>query len=224
MKISEWPAAVRPRERLLAEGPGVLSDAELLAILLRTGRPGQNALDVAQQLLCRFGSLHGLLSAAPQAACAAPGIGPARWALLLAARELARRAIGAELQQRDVLGSPGRVREFLGLWLRDRPAEAFVGLFLDNRNRLLAAEELFRGTLTQTAVYPREVVRRAMSLNAAAVIFAHNHPSGVAEASQADRTLTLALKAALAHLDVQVLDHLIVAGNHTLSFAERGML
>ena len=224
MRISRWPSAQRPRERLLREGPAALSDAELLAVLLRTGVAGQSAVELASQLLAQFDGLHGLTNASQTAACQAPGLGAAKWAAIKAAGELARRTLHSEISRGDVLNSPSAVRDYLTLWLRDRPSESFVGLFLDNQNRLLAAVELFHGTLSQTAVYPREIVRRAIELNAGAVIFAHNHPSGLAEPSHADRLLTDALKAALAHLEIRVLDHLIVAGNRTMSFAERGLL
>lgn len=222
MTISEWPASRRPRERILKHGAEALDDAEVLALLLRTGLPGCNAVSLANALLNDFGGLHALLSAGQERFCSRPGLGPARWAMLQAAQELVRRSTLEELAQRDALLSPAEVRRFLTLWLRDRPAECFVGLFLDSQNRVLSAEELFRGTLTQTAVYPREVARQALRLNAAAVIFAHNHPSGVAEPSAADRLLTEALKLALGQIDVGVLDHLIIAGNRSLSFAERG--
>ena len=204
-------------------GAAALSDAELLALCLRTGVRGASAVDLGRRLLARFGSLRALL-AAPRAAFAASGLGDAKYASIQAAVELARRSLAEELAERHALGSPRMVSEFLSLWLRDRPYEVFAVLFLDSQNRLLAAEELFRGTLTQTAVYPREVARRALELNAAAVILSHNHPSGVAEPSAADDALTRSLKATLAQLDVPVLDHLIVAGNRCYSFAERGRL
>ncbi|MCL4183720.1 MAG: DNA repair protein RadC, partial [Burkholderiaceae bacterium] len=214
MRIRDWPIEQRPRERLLAGGAGALSDAELLAVLLRTGTAGKHAVELARELLAESGGLRGLIRAESRAGPGgSPGLGPARRAQLQAAVELARRSLREELRSRDALASPTAVREFLTLWLRDRSHEVFAGLFLDAQNRLIAAEELFRGTLTQTAVYPREVARRALELNSAALILAHNHPSGVAEPSAADRLLTQALKAALSQLDVPVLDHLIVAGN-----------
>ncbi|MCM5572242.1 DNA repair protein RadC [Burkholderiaceae bacterium FT117] len=224
MTITEWPTDQRPRERLLAGEAARLSDAELLAVLLRTGMPGRSAVDLGNELLAEYGGLRGLLSARQEHALARPGLGPARWALLQASVELSRRSLREELRARDSLQSPGTVRDFLALWLRDRGYEIFAGLFLDSQNRLISAEELFRGTLTQTAVYPREVARRALELNCAAIIFAHNHPSGVAEPSAADRMLTDALRAALRPLDIPVLDHLIVAGNRCYSFAEAGLL
>ncbi len=222
MRIRDWPVEQRPRERLLADGAAGLSDAELLAVLLRTGTPGKHAVELARELLAESGSLRALIDAqgATHGAC----LGPAKRAQLQAAVELARRSLREELRCRDTLASPAAVREFLALWLRDRRHEVFAALFLDAQNRLIAAEELFRGTLTQTAVYPREVARRALQLNSAALILAHNHPSGVAEPSAADRLLTQALKGALSQLDMPVLDHLIVAGNHCFSFAEAGLL
>ncbi|MFK7966541.1 MAG: DNA repair protein RadC [Burkholderiaceae bacterium] len=222
--ISDWPATQRPRERLLNEGASALSDAELLAVCLRTGTAGKSALDLAHDLLIRFDGVHGLTRASLQSACSAHGLGPAKWAMLQASTELVRRSLKGEISKGDALSSPRAVRDYLTLWLRDRPSESFVALFLDNQNRLLSAEELFRGTLSQTAVYPREIVRRAIELNAGAVIFAHNHPSGLAEPSHADRLLTDALKTALSHLEIRVLDHLIIAGNKTMSFAEHGLL
>lgn len=224
MTITEWPADQRPRERLLAGEAARLSDAELLAVLLRTGMRGRSAVDLGNELLSEYGGLRGLLSARQEQALNRPGLGPARWALLQASVELSRRSLREELRARDSLQSPGTVRDFLALWLRDRGFEIFAGLFLDSQNRLISAEELFRGTLTQTAVYPREVARRALELNCAAIIFAHNHPSGVAEPSAADRMLTDALRSALRPLDIPVLDHLIVAGNRCYSFAEAGLL
>ncbi|TXL66216.1 RadC family protein [Zeimonas arvi] len=224
MTITEWPADQRPRERLLAGEAARLSDAELLAVLLRTGMRGRSAVDLGNELLSEYGGLRGLLSARQEQALNRPGLGPARWALLQASVELSRRSLREELRARDSLQSPGTVRDFLALWLRDRGFEVFAGLFLDSQNRLISAEELFRGTLTQTAVYPREVARRALELNCAAIIFAHNHPSGVAEPSAADRMLTDALRSALRPLDIPVLDHLIVAGNRCYSFAEAGLL
>lgn len=224
MAIRHWPAAERPRERLLGGGAATLTDAELLAVLLGSGSAGRSAVDLARDALARFGSVRGLLAADADAFCGLPGLGPARWAALQAGAELTRRSLAEQLRARDAFESPSAVRQFLALWLRDRPYESFVALFLDSQNRLLVADELFRGTLSQTAVYPREVVRRALAANAASVILSHNHPSGVAEASRADRLLTDALRSALAQLDIPVLDHLIVAGNSTVSFAERGWL
>jgi len=224
MAITDWPLRERPRERLLALGAVSLADAELLAILLRTGVKGKSAVDVARELLRQFGSVSGLLEAGATKLARTPGLGSAKLAQLQAALELARRALREELSLRDALSSPRAVRDYLRLSLAGRDHEVFVVLLLDAQHRVAAFEELFRGTLTQTSVYPREVVKCALKHNAAAVIFAHNHPSGVAEPSHADEILTRSLTAALALVDVQVLDHFIVAGSRTLSFAERGLL
>jgi DNA repair protein RadC len=224
MAISDWPERERPRERLLALGPGSLADAELLAILLRTGVKGKSAVDLARQLLGRFGSVSALLEAGTAGIGETPGLGSAKLAQLRAALELARRALREEIAARDALSSPRAVRDYLRLALAGREQEVFVLLLLDAQHRVIACEELFKGTLTQTSVYPREVVKCALRHNAAAVIFAHNHPSGVAEPSHADEILTRSLKTALALVDIQVLDHFIVAGTRTLSFAERGLL
>jgi DNA repair protein RadC len=224
MAITDWPLQERPRERLLAQGSASLADAELLAILLRTGVKGKSAVDLARQLLARFGSVSALLEAGPASLADIPGLGQAKLAQLQAALELARRALREDLSSRDALSSPRAVRDYLRLVLSGREHEVFVVLLLDAQHRVIANEELFRGTLTQTSVYPREVVKCALRHNCAAVIFAHNHPSGVAEPSHADELLTRSLKAALALVDVQVLDHFIVAGTRTLSFAERGLL
>jgi DNA repair protein RadC len=217
MAITDWPLDDRPREKLLAKGPQALSDAELVAIFLRTGIKGKSAVELARDQLTRFGSLSALAGAANESFCAEPGLGPAKYAQLQAALEIARRAGVA-------MSAPGAVRDYLRLLLHARPHEVFVAVFLDAQHRVVASEELFRGTLTQTSVYPREVAKRALHFNAAAVIFAHNHPSGVAEPSRADEALTAALKQALALVDVRVLDHFVVAGDGALSFAERGLL
>jgi len=224
MAITDWPLQERPRERLFALGAGSLADAELLAILLRTGVKGKSAVDVARHLLGRFGSVAALLEAGSGSLAETPGLGSAKLAQLQAALELARRALKEEISSRDALSSPRAVRDYLRLALAGREQEVFVVLLLDAQHRMTASEELFRGTLTQTSVYPREVVKCALKHNAAAVIFAHNHPSGVAEPSHADEILTRSLKAALALVDIQVLDHFIVAGSRTMSFAERGLL
>ena len=224
MAINDWPEDDRPREKLLSKGPGSLSDAELLAIFLRTGTKGQSAVDLARTLLAKFNSLAGLIGASHEDFCAVPGLGSAKYAQLQAATELSRRALAAEIKSGINLSSPTAVRDFLRLSIQNRQVEVFVGLFLDAQNRVIAVEELFSGTLTQTSVFPREVVRRALHNNAAGVIFAHNHPSGVAEPSHADETLTHALKEALALIDVRVLDHFVVGHGTTLSFAERGLL
>ena len=223
--MKDLPADLRPREKLLDRGPAALADAELLAILLRTGIAGTGVLQMAEQLLARFGGLGGLLRADGAALRTVKGLGPAKRAELLAVLELARRTLLTELAQRPVFDSPQTVREYLRLQLAALSHEVFAVLFLDAQHRLIVCEELFRGTLTQTSVYPREVVKRALAHNAAAAILAHNHPSGVAEPSRADEALTAALKQSLGLVDVRVLDHFIVAGNaQPLSFAERGLL
>jgi DNA repair protein RadC len=223
-RIHERPNDERPRERLLARGPAALSDAELVALLLRTGTGGSSALDVARDLIERFGGVAGLLAASVSEVTAVRGVGPAKGAELAAVVELARRSLAQEARACDALASPQAVRDYLRLSLAARPHEVFVGLYLDSQNRLLAADELFRGTLAQTSVYPREVVKAALARNAAAMIFAHNHPSGVAEPSRADELLTQALKQALALVDIRTLDHFVVAGGRLTSFAERGLL
>lgn len=225
MPIRDWPEQERPRERLLKHGAAALSDAELLAIFLRVGVKGKSAVDLGRQLCARFGSLRRLLDAEEGEFTDVPGIGPAKLAQLRAVLEMARRTLHEEVTAKQFFAAPAAVRDWLRLKLAQLPHECFVAIWLDAQHRLLADEELFRGTLTQTAVYPRELVKRALSLNAAAVIFAHNHPSGAAEPSRADEALTMALKQALAMVDVKVLDHFIVAGNAApMSFAERGML
>lgn len=222
--IRHWPASERPRERMAAEGAPALSDAELLSVVLCTGTRGRSALDLGRAALVQFGGLGGLLSAPADALAGVPGLGPARAAQLQAILELARRALRDEVRRDAVFSSPQAVRDYLRLSLARREHEVFMALFLDAQHRLIAAEELFRGTLTQTSVYPREIVKRALSLNAGAVIFAHNHPSGVAEPSRSDELLTANLKQALGMVDVRVLDHLVVAGTAMTSFAERGLL
>jgi DNA repair protein RadC len=223
MAISDWPIAERPRERLLAEGPAILSDAELIAVLLRTGVRGKSAVDLARDLLARFDGLGGLL-AADRVLDGVKGLGAAKRAQLAAVLEVARRCLKEDLRAGAALTAPGAVRDYLRLWIGAHQHEVFVALFLDAQHRVLRSEELFRGTLTQTSVYPREVVKAALAANAAAVIFAHNQPSGVAQPSQADELLTRNLKEALALVDIKVLDHFIVAGRQALSFAERGLL
>ncbi len=225
MAITDWPENERPRERLLNSGAVALSDAELLAIFLRVGIRGKSAVDLARELLTHFGSLTRLCNASEREFAAIPGMGPAKYAQLQAVMEMARRALREDLVSRDLLSTPGAVRDWLRLHLAHRPHETFVALWLDAQNQLIADEELFRGTLTQTSVYPRVIVKQALHHNAAAAIFAHNHPSGVAEPSRADELLTGALKQALSLIDVKLLDHFIVAGNaRPLSFAEKGLL
>ena len=224
MRIRDWPTGERPRERLLAQGAAALSDAELIALILRTGIAGKSALDIARDAIARFGGVAGLLAASASELSVMRGFGPARSAVLASVVELARRSLAEKASVCDALISPQAVRDYLRLSLGGRPYEVFVGLFLDSQNRVLASEELFRGTLAQTSVYPREVVKAALARNAAAMIFAHNHPSGVAEPSRADELLTQALKQALALVDIRTLDHFVVAGGRLTSFAERGLL
>ena len=224
MPMAEWPLAERPRERLLAQGPAALSDAELVALFIVTGVRGKSALDVARELLARFGRVSRLLSAAPGEFDALSGVGAAKYAQIAAVMELARRALAEEMKARDSLASPAAVRGYLRLHMQDLAHECFYCVFLDAQNRVIAAEELFRGTLTQTSVYPREVVKHSLAHNAAAVILAHNHPSGVAEPSLQDQALTRTLAEALALVDVKVLDHFLVAPGACLSFAERGLI
>ncbi|MBA2690114.1 MAG: DNA repair protein RadC [Burkholderiales bacterium] len=224
MAITDWPKDDRPREKLLEKGPAVLSDAELLAIFLRTGVAGKSAVDLARGLLAKFGSLSELFAASQKEFCEGLGLGPAKYVQLKAVLEMARRGLQEGLKSGIALSSPTAVRDYLRLLLHGRREEVFVAIFVDAQNRAIATEELFHGTLTQTSVYPREVVKRALHFNAAAIIFAHNHPSGVAEPSRADEALTVELKQALALIDVKVLDHFIVGGANTMSFAERGLL
>ena len=222
MAISDWPLAERPRERLLAEGAKVLSDAELLAVLLRTGHQGKSAVDLARDLLKKYKGIAAMLEAHDLETVT--GLGPAKRAQFAAAIELSRRALQEQMEKRNALTSPGAVRDYLRLSLGHREEEAFICIWLDAQHKVIEIEEAFSGTLTQTSVYPREIVKAALARNAAAVIFAHNHPSGVAQPSQADELLTRNLREALALVEVKVLDHFIVAGNQAISFAERGLL
>ena len=224
MAITDWPTAERPREKLIELGAEALSDAELLAIFLRVGVTGKSAVDLARDLLTQFGSLNGIFAATEHELSQVHGIGTSKYVQLQAIFEMSRRALSEQLQQRDVFKSPQAVRDYLVLKLGRLTKEVFLVLFLDTQNRLLASEEMFSGSLSETSVYPREVVKRALHHNAASVIFAHNHPSGIAQQSQADELITKQLKQALALVDVRVLDHFIVAGNNTLSFSERGLL
>ncbi|HEY4371546.1 MAG TPA: DNA repair protein RadC [Burkholderiales bacterium] len=224
MTIKEWPSGERPREKLLEHGAAALSDAELLAIFLRVGVTGKSAVDLARTLLTHFGSLTRLFAARREEFNAIVGMGDAKYTQLQAVIEMARRALREELTHGVALNSPGAVRDYLALSLGHLPHECFTVLFVDAQNCLLAAEEMFRGSLTQTSVYPREIVKRALAHNAAGVIFAHNHPSGTTEPSDADRLLTDTLKDALGTVDVRVLDHFVVGGRKVLSFAERGLL
>jgi DNA repair protein RadC len=222
--FKDIPASARPREKLLALGPGALADAELIALLLRTGLAGTGVLQLAEQMLTTFGGLAGLLRAEPEQLKRIKGLGPAKRSEMAAVLELARRSIATELAARPVFDSPAKVKDYLQLQLGGREHEVFAVLFVDAHSRLLRLEEMFRGTLSQTSVYPREVARRALELGAAAVILAHNHPSGAAEPSRADELLTQTLKSALALVDVRVLDHLVVGQAAVVSFAERGLL
>ena len=224
MSIADWPQHERPRERLVKHGAAALSEAELLAIFLRTGVGGKNAVELGRDVLARFGNLRRLFAASIDEFAEIRGLGPAKFAQLQAVVEMARRSLHTEMAERDAMSSPRLVRDYLQLSLCSLPHEVFVAMFLDSQNRLLGCDELFRGTLTQTSVYPREVVKTALRYNAAAVILAHNHPSGVAEPSRADEMLTQTLKQALALVDIKTLDHFIVAGTKTISFAERGLL
>jgi DNA repair protein RadC len=236
MPLKDLPLDARPREKLLARGPGALSDAELLAILLRTGIQGKGVLQMADELLQLkndssprtsdggFGGISGLLHATADDLKRVKGLGPAKRAEIVAVLELARRAMAQRLQEHEVFADPNAVKQYVQLHLANKAHEVFAVLFLDSQNKLLAMEELFRGTLTQTSVYPREVVIRALHHQAAAVVLAHNHPSGAVQPSRADEALTHTLKAALALVDVRVLDHIIVAPGQALSMAEQGLL
>ncbi len=224
MPLSDLPPDARPREKLLARGPGALADAELLALLLRTGLPGRSVLQMAQDLLDQFGGWPGLLQASVEDLSRIKGLGPAKRAEIAAVLEIARRSLEVGLRERDVFNSPEALKQFCQLHIGSLANEVFAVLFLDAQLRLIRMETLFNGSLTHTAVHPRVIARRALELNASAVILAHNHPSGVAEPSRADETLTQGLKSALALLDVRVLDHIVVSTGQAVSFAERGLL
>lgn len=224
MAIKDWPEDERPREKLLNQGSAALSEAELLAIFLRTGVSGKSAVDLARDLLKQFDGLKGLLAAPLNQFCDAKGLGPAKYAQLQAVLEMGRRYLRDDIEHRDVLTSPEITRDFLKSHLYQYPHEVFACLFLDNRHRVIRFEKLFSGTIDGASVHPREVVRRSLDLNAAAVIFAHNHPSGVAEPSQADIQITQRLKDALALVDVRVLDHFIIGDGSGTSLAERGLV
>ncbi len=224
MAITDWPASERPREKLAERGPEALSDAELLAIFLRTGKPGVSAVSLARELLEAFGGLRALLAAGEAAFCAAPGLGPAKYRQLQAVAEMTRRYLGEELVRGEAIESATAARDYLIARLRDREREVFAALFLDTRHRVLGFEELFAGTIDGASVHPREVVRRALHHNAAALIVAHNHPSGVAEPSAADASLTRRLRQALDLVEVRLLDHFVIGEGPVVSFAERGEL
>lgn len=223
MAISNWPSAERPREKLLHKGAGSLSDAELLAIFLRTGTAGHTALDLARNLLADFGSLRGILNSSAEQFCRHKGLGEAKYVQLQATLEVARRHLGEELERVDCLTSPCKTSRYLRARLRDYEHEVFVCLMLDNRNRVIVCREMFRGTVDGASVYPREVVKQALADNAAAVIIAHNHPSGVCEPSQADIRITRDLRDAMALVDIRLLDHVIV-GDEVTCFSELGLL
>jgi DNA repair protein RadC len=224
MPITDWPSEERPREKLLSKGAAALSDAELLAIFLRTGVPGQTAVDLARNLLQEFGGLRQMLAADQRQFCRGKGLGQTKYTQLQAVMEMSRRYLQQQLEASDALTSPLATRRYLQSRLRHYPHEVFSCLFLDNRHRVIAFEELFRGTIDGASVYPREVVKRALSHNAAALILAHNHPSGVTEPSQADRQITAHLKQALSLVDVRVLDHIVIGEGEPVSLAERGWI
>ena len=224
MSIRDWPASDRPREKLLERGAAILTDAELLAIFLRTGLPGRSAVDLARDLLTRFGSLRGLLAASQREFCSAHGLGQAKYAQLQAVLEMGRRHLDEDLRERDSLSDPPAVRRYLQARLRGLDHEVFAALFLDSQHRLIAYEAIAHGTIDGASIYPREVVKAALRLGAAAIIFAHNHPSGIAEPSAADRILTDRLREALQLVDVRVLDHFVIGEGRPVSFAERGWL
>lgn len=224
MSIKDLPITTRPRERLLAHGAAALADVELLALLLRTGVRGVGVLQMAEELLAQFGGLAGLLHATPVELARAPRLGRARQAELAAVLEIARRALSQQLKEAPVFDSPQKVKDFAALRLGNLPHEVFAVLYLDSQHRLIEMQELFRGTLAQTSVYPREVLRQALLLNAGAAILVHNHPSGIAEPSRADEVLTQSLVSALRTVEVRVLDHLVVGAGCVTSFAERGLM
>ena len=224
MSISDWPEAERPREKLLQRGAEALTDAELLAIFLRTGTKGMSAIDLAYNLLTEFSSLRNLFNASLDEFCSTKGIGPATYVQLQAVLEMSKRHLSETLEKKNVISSPDETRQYLKQRLRDRPYEVFAALFLDNRHQIIKFEELFRGTIDGASVYPREVVKKDLQHNAAALIIAHNHPSGVAEPSSADEHITLRLRDALALVDIRLLDHFIIGDGDIISLAERGVI
>jgi DNA repair protein RadC len=224
MAISDWPPGERPREKLIEKGASSLSDAELLAIFLRTGLRGKSAVDLARMLILEFGGLRSLLQADRKSFCSKPGLGDAKYAQLQAVLEMSQRHLREGLQKGNALTSPQDTQRYLLMRMRDYPQEVFSCLFLDNKHRVIAFEEMFRGTIDSASVYPREIVKRALQHNAAALILAHNHPSGDPEPSAADRAITAKIRAALALVDIRVLDHCIVGDNRCASFAEMGII
>lgn len=224
MAITDWPVAERPREKLLQQGVQALSDGELLAIFLRTGIKGSSAVDLSRQLLQQFGGLRALINSSQQDFCQKPGLGPAKYAQLQAVLEISRRCQAERLQRDSALNSPDEVRRYLQLQLRDRSREVFACLLLDNQHRVIAFEELFLGTIDSASVHPREVVKLALSRNAAAVILSHNHPSGVAEPSLADISITRVIGEALGLVEIRLLDHMVVGDGEVISLAERGQI
>ncbi|OUS39307.1 hypothetical protein A9R01_01895 ['Osedax' symbiont bacterium Rs2_46_30_T18] len=224
MSINDWPASERPREKLLAKGAQALSDAELLAIFLRTGTKGVSAVDLARQLLSSYGGLRQLLESSQTQFCSGSGLGPAKYALLQAVLEMNRRHLSQLLEQGSIMDSPHTVQQYLIAQLRHHQREVFACLYLDTKHSVLGFEILFKGSINCAQIHPREVVKSALSYNAAAVIFSHNHPSGIAEPSQADREITQRLTQALALVDVTVIDHIIIGNAEPVSFAERGLL
>jgi len=224
MAIVDWPAHERPREKMLLRGANALSDAELLAIFLRTGTKGKTAVDLARELLIQFGSLRGLLEANRRQFCQSPGLGEAKYTQLQATLEMSRRYLAEKMARGDALNNPADTHRYLMARMRDYRQEVFACLYLDNRHRVISFDEMFYGTINMASVHPREIVQRALKHNASAVILAHNHPSGVAEPSQADRDLTTQLQKALALVEVRVLDHIVVGDGTTVSFAERGWM
>ncbi len=224
MRLSQWPAAERPREKLLTKGAASLSDAELLAIFLRTGCRGLNAVELARELLVGYGSLRALLGASQNEFCAGKGLGPAKYVQLQAMLELSHRYLGEKLQREAILTCPADTKSYLLARMRDLPHEVFSVLLLDNQHRVIRFIELFFGTIDSASVYPRELMKTVLKFNAAALILAHNHPSGIAEPSQADRRITDKIIAALALIDVRVLDHFVIGDGDVISFAERGWI
>ncbi len=224
MPISDWPKQERPREKLLSRGAASLSDAELLAIFLRTGRQGKTAIDLSRDLLIEFNGLRGLIETDSRSFCQTKGLGLAKYSQIQAAIELGKRYLQENLGEKDVLSSPNDTKDFLIAQLRAYPHEVFACLFLDNRHQIISFDEMFKGTIDGASVYPREVVKQALARNAAAVIFAHNHPSGIAEPSLADKNITQRLQEALKLVDIRVLDHFIIGDNTAVSFAELGLL